>query len=174
MALNCSLPFESGHVLPFDDSLYQLQLSFAKLCPDSIYLTPWRDGTKVFTAAAARKLTGSPDGWFSSIWIFTPYPTDLIFTRFQAWKLPMIQLIMSFPRPPHGTSVEAFSIFHLMGDPIDSLSSLIFTLHTTQRRVRRLESNTNLEKKTVFELVLLINAFEECGDETSACLLEEK
>src|SRR3569833_264854 len=102
MALNSSLPFESGHVLPFDDSLYQLQLSIDKLCPDSIYITPWLDGTKVYTAAAARKLTGRPDGWCSSIWILTTYPTDLIFTRFQALKLPLIQLIMSFPLPPHG------------------------------------------------------------------------
>lgn len=78
---------------------------------------------------------------------------------------------MQFPRPPYGAAIETMSFFHLMGDPIDTIASLIFTLQVTQNRLRRFRSN-GMRRKALQELTLLTMAFEEVGDEETVRSLE--
>ncbi|KAK0652612.1 hypothetical protein B0T16DRAFT_443797 [Cercophora newfieldiana] len=44
------------------------------------------------------------------------------------WLLPVILLASNFQLPPLGVKVKAFALFHLLGDPIDSILSLKHTL----------------------------------------------
>lgn len=67
---------------------------------------------------------------------WTKYPDSDIWTRLTTWKFPLLQLAASFPRPPLGPNVQCFVIFHLLGDPIDSLGNLLRKLRDCQRRAR--------------------------------------
>ena len=48
------------------------------------------------------------------------------------WKLPLLQLIVLFPRPPFGLFIDTFAIVHMFGDPIDTLGSLMHKFHKCQ------------------------------------------
>jgi len=162
-----------GRVPFYVDEIFKLQKDIIDCCRDHPGLTTLWNGEKVFSAAEIAKITGSPTDPFMRIWSFTPHQLDLFLGRFQIWKVPLFQLLMLFPRPPHGTTVELMSLFHLMGDPIDSIASLIFTSQVTQSRLRRLQPN-GMDRKELEELALLITAFEEVGDEETVLALEEE
>ncbi|KAH8896216.1 hypothetical protein GQ53DRAFT_803762 [Thozetella sp. PMI_491] len=197
--MSCKEVFQvvgDGHVDFFLDSVYEIQENISRKCTSDPRLAEWRDGLRVLTMNAVRNMTGSTTGWMS-IWQWTPYQGDLILSRLQAWKLPLVQLLMLFPRPPHGTMIELFSIVHLMGDPVDTSPSsrvlycpfcrvnrvfeplalrharvsLTFTLQVTQRRMQILSEN-RMERENLKGLTLLINAFEECGEENNVLELE--
>src|SRR5436190_22946547 len=87
-------------------------------------------GTGLLTMEACQNLVGG-GSW-------QLYPTRDILTRLMTWKAPLVQLIFQFPRPPLGASVGFFTIFHLVGDPIDTIASLLYTLEVCQRRVKLL------------------------------------
>lgn len=59
-----------------------------------------------------------------------------ISNRLATWKFPLLQLVASFPRPPLGLNVECFVIFHLLGDPVDSLWHLLLKLKDCERRAK--------------------------------------
>jgi hypothetical protein len=63
---------------------------------------------------------------------FTPYPNSDIYSRLAAWKFPLIQLVIQFPRPPLGLGTELFALVHLVGDPMETISSLMYTLAVCQ------------------------------------------
>lgn len=67
---------------------------------------------------------------------WTRYSGSDIWNRLTTWKFPLLQLIASFPRPPLGLNVECFVIFHLLGDPIDSLWHLLLKLRACERRAK--------------------------------------
>lgn len=67
---------------------------------------------------------------------WTRYSGSDIWTRLTTWKFPLLQLVASFPRPPLGPNVECFIIFHLLGDPVDSLWNLLLKLRDCQRRAK--------------------------------------
>jgi len=160
MASQCDAVFEvanSGHIEFLTNVLYQLQLNISNFCAEDPRLAEWRPGVFVLTAEAARALTGTPTTRF------TLHPADLSLARFQAWNLPLFQLILNFPRPPYGTAVQVFSVFHLIADPIDTAAGLIFKLQVSQRRLKRLQRK-GLERQQLLQLTLLVNVFEEYGD----------
>ena len=162
-----------GRVPFLFDVIFEIETNIIKHCPDYDGLVRQPNGKMFLSLAELRKMIGSPTSSFMSIWKFTTYPDDLILAHFQTWKLPLFQLLVQFPRPPHGTVVECLSFFHLLGDPIDTIASLMFTLQVTQNRSRRLKRN-NMDRKKLEELTLLITAFEEVGDEETVVALEEE
>ncbi len=150
--------------------MYTIAQEIATICLNDTRIRKWAEGVYVLTMDAAIEMTGLVGG-FLGIWEFHSYDPYLILTRFQTWKLPLFELMMQFPRPPHGLAVEAFSLAHMMGDPIDTLASLIFSLHCAQRRVTNLERN-GMSRKRLLELVLLITSYEEYGDDENVVKLE--
>ena len=50
------------------------------------------------------------------------------------WKLPLVQVIASFPRPPLNLKIEIFVMAHLLGDPIDTAQNLLRKLAKCQAR----------------------------------------
>lgn len=63
---------------------------------------------------------------------WTSYPRSDIWTRLTTWKFPLLQLVFTFPRPPLSAAIETFVIFHLLGDPIDTIANLLGKLSTCQ------------------------------------------
>ena len=63
---------------------------------------------------------------------WTPYPVPDIWTRLTTWKFPLMQLVASFPRPPLSLTVEFFVILHLLGDPINTMESLLLKMSKCQ------------------------------------------
>jgi len=53
-------------------------------------------------------------------------------------------------------------MFHLAGDPLDSLGSLMHTLHVAQIRWRCIRSK-DVDKEACNRLALIITAADECG-----------
>lgn len=173
MTCNETYSIPNDGTIPFDlYSLYTIQTNIFDACPNDTRLGQWKSGIYVLTALAVTAMTGSPTG-FPAIWAWTTYPQDLVLSRFLTWKLPLFQLIMQLPRPPHRTRFEVFSLVHLMGDPVDSIASLMLTLHVTQRRLKRLERCSILKGKELKELVLLIGAYEVWGDKDNVAALEK-
>lgn len=56
--------------------------------------------------------------------------------RLTTWKFPLLQLVASFSRPPLGFRVECMVIFHLLGDPIDTIKNLLYKLSACQDTAR--------------------------------------
>ena len=64
------------------------------------------------------------------------YPRSDIWTRLTTWKFPFLQLAAIFPRPPLSVAVESFVVFHLLGDPIDTIANLLRKLSKCQQWAR--------------------------------------
>ena len=64
------------------------------------------------------------------------YPAADIWTRLVTWKFPLLQLVFQFSRPPLSLRAEFFAIVHLLGDPVDTIRNLIYTLSNCQRRAQ--------------------------------------
>lgn len=174
MSCNDTYDVRKGGHIPFSTALFfQIQQNISSYCPTDPRLTELQPNTLVLTATAAMALTGASNNSFLSTWQFTPYPSDLILTRFQVWKVPLIQLITLNPQPPQSRSIGLFSLFHLRGDTIDTISSLIFTLQATQNRLRRFKQN-GMGTKRLQGLTLLVCTLEQMGDEIDAIALENR
>jgi hypothetical protein len=66
---------------------------------------------------------------------FTPYPSEAVIKRLWNWKVPILQLITQFPASPHDFW---FTFFHFLGDPGDTLGSLVHTLAVASTTYRTL------------------------------------
>lgn len=64
------------------------------------------------------------------------YSNADVWYRLTTWKFPLFQLISMFPRPPLGFWEEAFTIIHLLGDPIGSSTDLIRKIDSSQSRAQ--------------------------------------
>ena len=100
------------------------------------------------------------------------YPAVDIWTRLTTWKFPLVQLIAAFPRPPLSLGVELFVVFHLLGDPIDTIKSLLLKLSNCQywvhHWIERDRGNKVDSERHWKALALLSDAYGEWGEETEA------
>jgi hypothetical protein len=124
------------------------------------------DGTRMLTNAACQRITGLTN----SIWSgWTAYPISDIWNRIVVWKLPLLQLISQFPRPPLGPSVETGIMMHLLGDPMDSITSIFVSLAICQERAQRAKDLCGLRQddpdfsKTWKGLAIIMVSYDECG-----------
>lgn len=109
-------------------------------------------------------------------WDWTYYAAADIWTRLTTWKFPLLQLVASFPRPPLSFWVECFVIVHLLGDPIDTIKSLLAKMSSCQGAAKywRATCEKILEKRVDDEdrdwkaLALLTDAYGEWGEEGRA------
>jgi len=185
---NCTLYENVTNLVFTTDLFWWIQKNISEACPNHQWLKP---GTGALTTEAARHLVGISSNAFLSIWRFWPYSgktyriglrimaailttcraEELIFARFQVWKLPLIALITMMPQPPQSKSIGLLSIFHLLGDPIDTIASLIFTLDLTRSLVRAFRQN-GMDYKRRLEQALLVSTLRYVGDEEDARDLE--
>ena len=83
-----------------------------------------------------------------------------------------MQLIFLFPRPPLSVEVEFFVIFHLLGDPIDTISSLLYTLAVCQSLAESMRKQGMSDHDWKI-LTLITVSYDECGDNKAAIELEK-
>jgi hypothetical protein len=124
------------------------------------------ESTRMLTNAACLRITGlSNDLWAG----WTAYPISDIWNRIVVWKLPLLQLISQFPRPPLGPSVETGVMMHLLGDPIDSVASMLVTLAVCQQRAKQAKELCGLPEgdpaytKAWKGLAIIMVSYDECG-----------
>ena len=105
---------------------------------------------------------------------WTRYPAVDIWTRLTTWKLPLIQLVAAFSRPPLSLEVEFFVIIHLLGDPIDTIKNLLLKLSNCQywvhhwSSVEQVGDNNRDSERHWKALALLVDAYGEWGEEIEA------
>jgi hypothetical protein len=124
-------------------------------------------GEAFLTLAAVRRWTG--EKW--NTW--NPYPGNDILRRLLTWKLPLANLLAQFGKQPLSGSREVSTISHLVGDPIDTLASMFYTLHVCLNRVKLLRQ-LGLEPEDWKAVVLVMQAFDECSGEYAMLELEER
>jgi hypothetical protein len=118
-------------------------------------------------------LTGEPDSVFKG---WTAYSGSDIYTRLATWKLPLLQLLFLFQRPPLGFSVSLFAMLHLIGDPIDTMASLMHTLSRCQEYAKIFQEYCDTlpnhlvgsHHKPWKAFTLVAVSFDECGDGDAA------
>ena len=101
----------------------------------------------------------------------SPYDFASWFTRLTTWKVPLVQLVFLFPRPPLDLSSEIFVLVHLVGNPINTIWSLIIKISRCQAAVIEWQSrlstiNSNLQQVQERQwkaLALLTDAYDEMG-----------
>ena len=166
--MNCTHSSISNHTDGFDfGKLYAVYLYMNQTCSPESQI--FYQHTRLFTDAACLAITrtsASPwKGW-------TAYPVPDIWARIVTWKIPLFQLLSLFPRPPLGWKVEVATLAHLLGDPIDSLMSMILTLALCSSRAKRakfvckeariLPSGEDYER-TWKALAMIMISYDECG-----------
>lgn len=140
-------------------SLYSILQEIYNICANDTRLIVGVFGPEL-TKQAAINITGNSGG----VIIFrdwSPYLTSLILKRFITWKIPLFQLLMQFSQPPYKYKMKFFAIFHVMGDPIDTIASLMFTLSVSKKRLHSLANDMKIMDRSA--LVLIITSYEECG-----------
>ena len=168
MNMDCALSTISNHTRGFDfGELFTVYLYLNQTCPPGSDI--FFPGSRMLTDAVCKKITGNS----SSLWSgWTPYPISDIWTRVVTWKLPLFQLVSQFPRPPLGLSVETATLAHLLGDPIDSVTSMLLTLAMCRSRVTLAkqmcsESGIDLgdpEYHRIWKaLAIVMVSYDECG-----------
>ena len=111
-------------------------------CSQDLVNITFGDG-KVYTGisddAASRYFTlGQASIFHAFLGFWSVYAAARILARLIDFKLPLLQLISQNPRPRLiiGWKAEVLTILHLVGDPIDSMSSSLFTLATCRALFR--------------------------------------
>jgi hypothetical protein len=165
--MNCSLDSVRNHTKFEFDILYNVYTNLNETCAAGSDI--FFEETRMQTNAACERITGS----VGSIWKdWTPYPISDVWNRIVVWKLPLLQLLSQFPRPPLGPSVETGVLLHLLGDPIDSVSCILLTLAMCQKRAgdaKRLCQRAGARKgqpdydRTWKGLAIIMVSYDECG-----------
>lgn len=142
------------------DLLFQYSQNIYNACSSDPRLAP---DTALLTLKASMEFALETFAWTS----WTAYDPGSIIARLLTWKTPLVQLLFSFSRMPLGWNVELFTLIHLLGDPIDTLASLMFTLELCQARARKLQRRglTNEEWKA---RALIETSSAECGIRVSS------
>ncbi|CAI6101460.1 unnamed protein product [Clonostachys chloroleuca] len=96
----------------------------------------------------ANTLFQGENSFFETLGPWSPYAAAIIFSRLIDFKLPLLQLISQLPRPryTHGWLGQAFAIFHLIADPVDSMSSYLFTLASCKAVLQRTKEKMRRER----------------------------
>lgn len=111
------------------------------------------------------------------------YPWTEIWSRLENWKLPLIQLAATYPRPPLSFWCECFVVLHLIGDPVDSIRNLLLKLSTCDRIAKHWKhecldlpspSAENVQGRDWKALALITDAYSEWSEaeRTSKALYE--
>ena len=164
----CTLATISNRTKGFEFAgLYNVFLYLNQTCaPESDIFF---EETRMLTNAVCEVIAGNE----TSIWTgWTAYPIADIWNRIVVWKLPLLQLLSQFPRPPLGPSVETGVMMHLLGDPIDSVSSILLSLAICEKRAKQakilcLETGTEEHDpnhlRTWKGLSIIMVSYDECG-----------
>jgi len=91
---------------------------------------------------------------------FARYGSVTIIKRLWNWKVPILQLIAQFAASPYSFW---FSFLHFLGDPIDTIASLAFTLAVANKRYYDLKGRLR-DRRTARSVVLIITETERVGD----------
>ncbi len=173
IAYNCSNPWGQGctssQVFNFAN-LWSYTQHVQKACANDDRLFGSRaglvDSKKVaLTLLACTAIAGSS-------WSY--YPGADIWTRLTTWKFPLLQLVASFPRPLLNFWVEIFVVNHLLGDPVDSIKSLLTKMVDCQAIAEywRTKLGPTVETSLGGEVdrqwkawTIITDAYAECGEE---------
>ena len=167
--MNCSLSTLGKPMKGFDfDGLFTEYTYLNTTCPTGSDI--FFKETRLLTDVSCRIITRTS----SSIWTgWTPYPIEDIWTRIVTWKLPLFQLAVQFPRAPLGFNIETATILHLLGDPIDSITSLLLTLAMCRSKAHRAKDMCKAVRiqeehpeytRTWKALALIMVSYNECGE----------
>ncbi|KAF1921844.1 hypothetical protein BDU57DRAFT_64211 [Ampelomyces quisqualis] len=125
--------------------------------------------TRRLNNAACERISGIS----GTLWAgWTAYPISDVWNRIVVWKLPLLQLLSQFPRPPLGPSVETGVMLHLLGDPIDSVSSICLSLAACRKRAEQAKKLCKVtgtrENHPCFQrrwkgLAIILVSYDECG-----------
>ena len=66
----------------------------------------------------------------------TPYSRQGVYDRAVLWRVPLLALWLTATLPPFDIHTQIFTLLHLVGDPIDSIWSLLYRLDLAKRTVR--------------------------------------
>ena len=91
-------------------SLFPNENYFHRNTADKLEADP--NGTITLTLLGCQALCGSGWGWF--------HPDD-VFKRLDTWLVPILLLLGNIQLPPLGLMYRGWTIFHVIGDPIDSI-----------------------------------------------------
>ncbi|KAI9764041.1 MAG: hypothetical protein M1840_008917 [Geoglossum simile] len=108
------------------DSLYKAVQAINATCPHSDLFFDHASNNITRLSLDACKKIGQPS--------WRIYPAYDIWVRLTVWKFPLLQLIAQFSRPPLGLRGEAFAVIHLIGNPVNTIFSLLRKLVTCQQR----------------------------------------
>ncbi|KAE9977835.1 hypothetical protein EG328_001798 [Venturia inaequalis] len=104
---------------------------------------------------------------------WTLYSGIDVWTRLEVWKIPLLLLILQFSCVALAWHAYPFTLFHLLGNPENSIASLLYTLSSCQSRALLLietyaltepfeiEDEIRLEWK---HYALILVSYDECGD----------
>ena len=67
---------------------------------------------------------------------FTYYSRQGVYDRVILWRIPLLALWLTATLPPFRLHTQIFTLLHLVGDPIDSIWSLLYRLDLAKRTVR--------------------------------------
>lgn len=112
------------------------------------------------------------------------FPFEQCRFRDRLRKFPLLQLVVSFPRPPLSFMVECLVILHLLGDPIDTIKNLCLKMSVCQQIAefwkpdcgilldRRMDHDEDheqdLEDRDWKALTIVTDAYGEWSEDTSA------
>ena len=143
--------------------LQDIQKNCSKDDPRLVYLY----GEAFLTLDAVRRWTGE------HLRTWNPYPGNDILKRLLTWKLPLVNLLSQVGKQPLGIWKEISTICHLVGDPIDILASMFYTLHVCWLRVRMLKQ-LGLKPRDWKAVALVMQAFDESSGQFAMLKLEAR
>ncbi|KAK4998009.1 hypothetical protein LTR66_002680 [Elasticomyces elasticus] len=159
--MNCYVVTEKEKRTGFNfQTLWDITQKIQHQCPyDTRLYNPENPNRTQLTNAACMDISG--DSW-------TSFPAPEVIARIALWKLPLFQLVSLYPRPPLCLEVTVFVICHLLGDPIDTIWSLLYKLCATQSHATSWEAKIKAgDSKEQFvrdwkALALIESSYDEC------------
>jgi hypothetical protein len=166
--MDCSISTIRNRTTGFDfGQLNKVNIYLNQTCPRASDI--FFPGTTMLTEPVCRKISGISDSILSG---WTPYPMSDVWNRIVTWKLPLFQLVSQLPRPPLGPGVETGVLTHLLGDPIDSFTSMLLTLAMCSARASQakrvclefgMDSSKSEYNRTWKSLAIIMVSYDECG-----------
>jgi hypothetical protein len=88
-----------------------------------------------------------------------------VWDRIEVWKIPLVLLIIQFPHTPLALHTHIFTIFHLLGDPVHTIGSLLYTLAACQERAMLLKTHLGDPGSSNWKIyALILTSYDECGN----------
>jgi hypothetical protein len=147
--------------------LNQYRQNITTYCPKNDTRLVYQHGEYFLTLNAAQQWTGKR----RNTW--TRYPGPDILKRLLAWKLPLLNLLSQFGRQPLNTLTEASVMVHLVGDPLDTIASMFYTLHVCWARVAML-NELGLGPRDCKAVTLVMQTIDECRGKYATLEIETR